>query len=281
MATLLEVRDLHTHFFARSGVFEAVRGVELSLASGELLGLVGETGSGKSVTARSIIRLVPPPGRIVRGQVLFDGQDLLGRSEEELRRLRGSEIAIVVQNPRAALNPVMRVGEQIMNVVRAHRQAGRRDAEAEAVAMLRAVGIPDPARRFQEYPHRLSGGMAQRILIAMAMINRPRLLIADEPTTGLDVTFQAQVMDLMLDLVRERGSSVLLVTHDLGLVAQYCRRVAVMAEGQIVEQGTVETIFEAPRHAYTRRLLAAALGDPTVAASAGADAGLGGAAVPA
>jgi ABC-type dipeptide/oligopeptide/nickel transport system ATPase component len=281
MAPLLEVQDLHTHFFTRQGVFEAVRGVDLRLEQGELLGLVGETGSGKSVTARSIIQLVPPPGRIVRGRVLFGGRDLVKESPEAVRRLRGNEIAIVVQNPRAALNPVLRVGDQIVNVLRAHRRAGRREAMSEAVAMLRAVGIPDPERRAREYPHRLSGGMAQRALIAMALINRPRLLIADEPTTGLDVTVQAQVMDLMVALVRERGSSILLVTHDLGLVAQYCQRVAVMAEGRIVESGTVEAVFQAPQQPYTRALLRAALGEPLEGEVAETDADDRGAVVPA
>lgn len=257
MGALLEVRDLHTHFFTRRGVFEAVRGVTLRLAEGEMLGLVGETGCGKSVTARSIIQLVPPPGRIVRGRVEFDGRDLVQEPAETVRQMRGKEIGIVVQSSRAALNPVLRVGVQMADVIRAHRRLGRREAADDVLAMLHAVRLPDPERWAREYPHRLSGGMAQRVMIGMALINKPRLLIADEPTSGLDVTVQTQVLDLMVDLVRERGSSVLLVTHDLGVVAQYCQRVAVMSAGQIVEEGQVEAVFRAPQHQYTRRLLAA------------------------
>jgi ABC-type dipeptide/oligopeptide/nickel transport system ATPase component len=261
---LLEVRDLHTHFFGRHGVVEAVRGVSLRLEQGEIFGLVGETGSGKSVTARSIIRMVPPPGRIVAGAITFAGRDLMSADDALMGRIRGAEIGIVVQNPRAALNPVRCVGDAMIDVVVAHRDVRRRAAEAEVLAMLEAVRVHDPWRVAHDHPHRLSGGMAQRVMIGMALLNRPRLLIADEPTSGLDVTVQAQVLDLMVDLVREQGSSVLLVTHDLSVVAQYCGRVAVMKAGQIVEEGAVDEVFRAPSHPYTRGLLAASDQEPEV-----------------
>ncbi|MFN9388344.1 MAG: ABC transporter ATP-binding protein [Betaproteobacteria bacterium] len=256
-APLLEVRDLVTEFRTRAGVLRAVDGVSFSIDAGETLALVGESGCGKSVTAFSLMRLIAdPPGRIAAGQVLFEGRDLLKLSETGIRAVRGERVAMIFQEPMTSLNPVMTVGEQIVEAIRQHRPVTRRAARVRAVALLEEVRIPDAARRFGEYPHRLSGGMRQRVMIAMALACEPRLLIADEPTTALDVTIQAQVLDLIDALKARLGMAVLLITHDLGVVAQHAQRVAVMYAGRIVEEAGVAELFSAPRHPYTEGLLA-------------------------
>ena len=256
-APLLEVRDLVTEFRTRAGVLRAVEGVSFSIDAGETLALVGESGCGKSVTAFSLMRLIAdPPGRIAAGQVLFEGRDLLKLSETGIRAVRGERVAMIFQEPMTSLNPVMTVGEQIVEAIRQHRPVTRRAARDRAVALLEEVRIPDAARRFGEYPHRLSGGMRQRVMIAMALACEPRLLIADEPTTALDVTIQAQVLDLIDALKARLGMAVLLITHDLGVVAQHAQHVAVMYAGRIVEEAGVAELFSAPRHPYTEGLLA-------------------------
>ncbi len=257
MTPLLDVRGLTMHFFLEDGVARAVDGVSFSLDRGRVLGLVGESGCGKSMTALSLIRLVPPPGRIVAGRVLLDDQDLLELSEREMRAVRGAGLAMVFQEPMTSLNPVFTVGSQIAEAIRLHTELGRKQAWARAVELLGEVGIPDPARRAGEYPHRLSGGMRQRVMIAMAISCAPRVLIADEPTTALDVTIQAEILDLLRTLRRRRGMSVLLITHDLGVVAQQADEVAIMYAGRIVEHAPVVEVFERPQHPYTQLLLAA------------------------
>jgi oligopeptide/dipeptide ABC transporter ATP-binding protein len=252
---LLEVRDLRTFFYTSRGVAHAVDGVSLSLDAGQTLGLVGESGCGKSVTSLSVMRLVGPPGRIVSGSVVFDGRDLLAVSDEEMRRVRGDDIAMIFQDPMTSLNPVYTVGNQIAEAVRLHQGAGRRAAWNRAVEMMELVAIPDPRRRAASYPYELSGGMRQRVMIAMALSCGPRLLIADEPTTALDVTIQAQILELLARLQREMHLALLLITHDLGVVAEVCDDVAVMYAGQIVEEGSVRQIFKEPSHPYTRGLL--------------------------
>ena len=254
---LLEVRDLCTHFFTDDGVVRAVDGVSYRLSAGETLAVVGESGSGKSVTSLSILRLVPsPPGRIVGGSIRFRGRDLLSLPESEMRAIRGREISMIFQEPMTSLNPVHTCGDQIAEVVRLHEKLGKAEARARAIEMLRLVGIPSPETRVDEYPHQMSGGMRQRIMIAMALVCRPAVLIADEPTTALDVTIQAQILDLLQRLRSEFGMAVLLITHDLGVVAETADRVAVMYAGQVVEQGDVRTVFRATRHPYTAGLLA-------------------------
>jgi peptide/nickel transport system ATP-binding protein len=256
-APLLAVRGLQTHFITSAGVARAVDGVSFEIAPGETLALVGESGCGKSVTAFSILRLIAdPPGRIVAGQILFEGSDLLSLSETEMRAVRGDRVAMIFQEPMTALNPVMTIGDQIAEAVRQHRTLDRRSAWRRTVELLQQVRIPDAARRAHDYPHRLSGGMRQRAMIAMALACEPKLLIADEPTTALDVTIQAQILDLIDDLKRDLGMSVLLITHDLGVVAQHAQRVAVMYAGRIVEQAPIEALFVRPLHPYTRGLLA-------------------------
>ena len=254
---LLDVRGLQTHFRSRGRVAKAVDGVHFSVDAGETLALVGESGCGKSVTAFSILRLIAdPPGRIAGGEILFEGQDLLRLPEAQMRAIRGDRIAMIFQEPMTSLNPVFTIGEQIAESVMLHRGASRRDATRRAVELLDMVGIPEAGRRVHEHPHRLSGGMRQRVMIAMALACEPRLLIADEPTTALDVTIQAQILDLIDDLKRGTGMGVLLITHDLGVVAQHSQRVAVMYAGRIVEQARTEDLFAAPNHPYTRGLLA-------------------------
>jgi peptide/nickel transport system ATP-binding protein/oligopeptide transport system ATP-binding protein len=260
--TLLHVEDLHTHFVSRTldnelRVAKALNGVSFSLEAGRVLGLVGETGAGKSLTATSIMGLLRPPARIVGGRALFQGQDLLAMDEAALNALRGRDIALVVQSPKSSLDPLSRIGDQLIRIRRAHRGGSDAEARQRAVAMLGALGIPDPARRMQAWPHELSGGMAQRVLIALALMNQPRLLIADEPTTGLDVTVQAQILDLLRDLVRRTGIGALIITHDLGVVAHYCDAMAVMYAGAIVESGPVRDIFRRPAHPYTQALIGA------------------------
>jgi len=238
------------------GALRAVDGVSLDVPRGKTLGLVGESGSGKSVTALSVLRLIAtPPGRIVSGSIVYGGKNLLELPERELRDLRGNRIAMIFQDPMTSLNPVFRVGEQVAEALRVHGRAGRRAAAQRAVELLARVGIPDPAQRATEYPHQLSGGMRQRVMIAMALACGPDVLIADEPTTALDVTIQAQILDLLARLQRELGMSVLLITHDLGVVAEVCEEVAVMYAGQIVERARTTDLFRAPRHPYTAGLL--------------------------
>jgi oligopeptide/dipeptide ABC transporter ATP-binding protein len=252
---LLEVRGLSTSFHTDDGAVRAVTDVSFNVNRGEIMGLVGESGCGKSVTSLSIMRLVVPPGRIESGEVLFDGRDLLRISGREMRRLRGDSISMIFQQPTSSLNPVFDVGMQLGEVLEVHRQMTRRAARERALDLMRMVGIPDPRRRLGAFPHELSGGMAQRVMIAMALACEPELLIADEPTTALDVTIQAQILDVMRTLQRETGTAIILITHDLGVVAEMCDRVAVMYAGEIVEQSDVTTLFEKPMHPYTRGLI--------------------------
>jgi peptide/nickel transport system ATP-binding protein len=255
--TVLEVKNLKTVFFTNSGLFKAVDDLSFTVLRGETLAIVGESGCGKSVTALSVMRLVPdPPGRIVGGTVTLEGTDLLGLDEAAMRDVRGNRISMIFQEPMTSLNPVMRIGDQITEVVRLHRDVASKDAWKQAVDMLRLVRIPEPERRALEYPHQLSGGMRQRAMIAMALACRPALLIADEPTTALDVTIQAQILALMVDLQQRLGTGLILITHDLGVVAQTAQRVIVMYAGKKVEEATVEALFENPRHPYTRGLMA-------------------------
>ena len=254
--SLLTVQDLRTHFFTGEGVVRAVDGVTLSVRPGETLGLVGESGCGKTVTALSILRLVPdPPGRIVGGTICFDGRDLLRLPEEEMRSIRGCAISMIFQEPMTSLNPVFTVGEQVAEGIRHHQKVSRREAWDRAVEVLRRVKIPDPARRAYEYPHQLSGGLRQRVMIAMALALGPRLLIADEPTTALDVTIQAQIIELLMGLQEEMQMAVILITHDLGVIAETADRVVVMYAGRVVEEASAEQLFETPLHPYTQGLL--------------------------
>ena len=253
---LLSVQSLRTVFEARPEPVVAVDDVSFEIHKGETLGLVGESGSGKSVTAFSIIRLVQDPGRVVGGKVFFQGKDLLALPEDEMRRIRGAGIGFVFQEPMAALNPVMRVGAHIAEALTVHGLASRRDARARAVELLRAVRMVDPEKRVDDYPHQLSGGMRQRVMMAIALACKPPLVIADEPTTALDVTVQAQILELLRDMKREFDLSLLLITHDFGVIAETADRVAVMYRGRIVEQGPVREIFRNPQHPYTRGLLA-------------------------
>jgi len=255
MAPLLSVEGLQTHFETGEGVLRAVDGVSFSIERGEVLGLVGESGCGKSVTSLSIMRLVPPPGRVAAGRVLFEGEDLLAKDAEAMRRVRGARIAMVFQEPMTSLNPVFSIGDQIASAILAHSGAGRREAWQRTVEMLDLVQIPSPRQRARDFPHQLSGGLRQRAMIAMALGSGPALLIADEPTTALDVTIQAQILDLLRRLQAERGMSVLLITHDLGVVAELCHRVAVIYAGRIVEMAPVTSLFARPLHPYTRGLL--------------------------
>ena len=255
MAHLLEVRNLATHFPTRAGLVRAVDGVSFHLDRGELLGLVGESGCGKSMTALSIMRLIAPPGKIVSGEIPFDGRDLLKLSNRAMRDVRGNDIAMIFQDPMTSLNPVFTVGEQIAEALRLHRNLSRKDARNAAVDAMREVSIPDPAVRADDYPHQLSGGMRQRVMIAMALACDPKLLIADEPTTALDVTIQAQILELLNGLRKTRELAVLLITHDLGVVAEVADRVAVMYTGKIVEASPVNELFERPKHPYTEGLL--------------------------
>src|SRR6266567_4664882 len=255
MSHLLEVKNLATHFPTREGLVRAVDGVSFYLDRGELLGLVGESGCGKSMTALSVMRLVPPPGKIAAGEILFDGRNLLQVSNSEMRDVRGNDIAMIFQDPMTSLNPVFTVGEQIAEALRLHRKLSRPQAREGAIAAMREVAIPDPGTRVNDYPHQLSGGMRQRVMIAMALACDPKLLIADEPTTALDVTIQAQILDLLDNLRKTRELAVLLITHDLGVVAEVADRVAVMYTGKIVEESPVNELFAKPRHPYTEGLL--------------------------
>jgi len=252
---LLEVKNLKTYFYTEDGVVRAVDGVSFEVYPGEVLGLVGESGCGKSVTSLSIMRLISKPGRVDAGEILLDGQDLLRMPEEEMIKVRGNRISMIFQQPQTALNPVFKVGDQLAEVLNVHQDLGKEAGWKRAVQLLKMVGVPDPERRAEAYPHELSGGMAQRVMIAMALACVPELLIADEPTTALDVTIQAQILDLMRDLRREMGTSVILITHDLGVVAEMAERVAVMYAGEIVEQTDVNSLFDQPLHPYTQGLI--------------------------
>ncbi|HVV61851.1 MAG TPA: ABC transporter ATP-binding protein [Pseudolabrys sp.] len=256
-APLLEVDRLQTFFDLRHGVVKAVDGVSFALRPRETLAIVGESGCGKSITALSLMRLVPdPPGRIAGGSVKLAGVDLLALSEEEMRGVRGKEIAMIFQEPMTSLNPVLTIGSQIAEVLLLHENVGRHEAWQKAIAMLRLARIPEPEQRAKEYPHQLSGGMRQRAMIAMALACNPKVLIADEPTTALDVTIQAQILDIILDLQRELGTAVILITHDLGVVAETAQRVIVMYAGRKVEEAPVEELFARPQHPYTHGLMA-------------------------
>jgi oligopeptide/dipeptide ABC transporter ATP-binding protein len=252
---LLEVKGLKTYFYTEDGVVRAVDGVDFDVYPGEVLGIVGESGCGKSVTSLSIMRLIARPGRIDAGEILLDGENLLDLSEEEMSKVRGNRISMIFQQPQTALNPVFKVGDQLAEVLNVHQDMGKDAGWKRAVALLKMVGVPDPERRAEAYPHELSGGMAQRVMIAMALACVPEVLIADEPTTALDVTIQAQILDLMRDMRREMGTSVILITHDLGVVAEMAERVAVMYAGEIVEQADVNTLFDEPLHPYTQGLM--------------------------
>ncbi|MBC8794017.1 MAG: peptide ABC transporter ATP-binding protein [Tagaea sp. CACIAM 22H2] len=255
-APLLEIEDLRTWFFTSDGVVRAVDGVSYSVAPGETLAVVGESGCGKSVTAMSVLRLLPsPPARIVSGAIRFEGRDLLTASEAEMRKIRGNEISMIFQEPMTSLNPVFTVGRQIAETLELHQGLSAADAQARAVEMLELVRIPEAKRRADEYPHQLSGGMRQRVMIAMALACKPKLLIADEPTTALDVTIQAQILELMLDLKEKVGAAIVLITHDLGVVAETAQRVVVMYAGRKVEEATVADLFARPMHPYTRGLM--------------------------
>ena len=256
MPPLLEVRELHTEFRTGAGVVRAVDGVSFSVDPGETIAVVGESGSGKSVTALSVLRLVAdPPGRITEGQILFDGRDLLGLSLAEMREIRGRDIGMVFQEPMTSLNPVLTISRQITETLEQHQGADRGSAERRALELLQMVGIADPARRLKQYPHQLSGGMRQRVMIAVALACNPKLIIADEPTTALDVTIQAQILELMKSLTHELNVAQIIITHNLGVVARYASRVNVMYAGRIVEAGEADAIYHDPRHPYTMALL--------------------------
>jgi peptide/nickel transport system ATP-binding protein len=252
---LLQISNLTVHFHTEDGIVEAVDGVDLSIRSGEIMGVVGESGSGKSVTALAILRLIRPPGRIIPGEIRFEDRNLLELSEEEMRPLRGSHISMIFQSPRTSLNPVLSAGWQIERLLRLHKKEDSGTARDHAIQMLKEVGIPAPERVYHEFPHQLSGGMCQRIMIAMALVTNPRLLIADEPTTGLDVSIAAQILDLLKEMGERTGATILLITHDLGVVAGCCDRVAVMHAGQIVETADVKDLFHRPLHPYTLKLI--------------------------
>ena len=254
---ILQVKGLQTSFYTRAGAIRAVTGVDFQVNKGEVLGLVGESGCGKSVTSLSILGLVGEPGVVEAGEVLFGGRDLLTLSDDEMRKIRGDRIAMIFQQPQSSLNPVMKVGPQIAEALLIHRDLDQKGAKARSLELMEMVGIPDPKARYEAYPFEMSGGMAQRVMIAIALSCEPELLIADEPTTALDVTIQAQILDLMRMLQQETGTAIVLITHDLGVVAEMCDRAAVMYAGEIVEQTDVRTLFAEPRHPYTQGLIGA------------------------
>jgi peptide/nickel transport system ATP-binding protein len=253
---LLEIKGLKTYFFTEEGVVRAVDGIDLHIDKGETLGVVGESGCGKTVTALSVMKLIPmPPGKIVEGQMLYEGRDLVTLPPAQMRKVRGKEISMVFQEPMTSLNPVFTIGEQIAEAIRLHEGLGRRAAMDKTVEMLKIVHIPNPERRVKEYPHQLSGGMRQRVMIAMALSCNPKLLIADEPTTALDVTIQAQILELLNELKAKLGMAVLLITHDMGVIAETAQRVMVMYAGKVVEEAPVKELFKEPLHPYTQGLL--------------------------
>jgi peptide/nickel transport system ATP-binding protein len=253
---LLEVRNLKTYFFTEDGVVKAVDGVDFSVDRGEVLGLVGESGCGKSVTSLSIMRLIGIPGKVVAGEIIFDGRNLLELSESEMVHMRGNRISMIFQQPQSSLNPVFKVGDQVAEVLQIHQNMNKEESWKKAVELLRLVGIPDTEKKAHAYPHEMSGGQAQRVMIAMALALNPQLLIADEPTTALDVTIQAQILDLMRDLRTHTDTAVILITHDLGVISEMADRVAVMYAGRIMEQADIKTLFAHPLHPYTQGLLA-------------------------
>ena len=256
MATLLEVKDLRTYFFTMDGVVKAVDGVSYDLEEGETLGLVGESGCGKSVSALSLMRLIPdPPGKIIGGEILLDGEDVLKVGMEDMREIRGAKIAMVFQEPMTSLNPVLTIERQITETLQLHMGMSKQESRRESVNLLARVGIPDPDSRIKQYPHQFSGGMRQRVMIAMALSCNPRLIIADEPTTALDVTIQAQILDLMKSLTSESGVALIVITHNLGVVARYADRVNIMYAGKVIERGSAREIYANPRHPYTVGLL--------------------------
>ena len=252
---LLSVRDLKTSFFTHVGEVKAVRGISFDVNEGEVLGIVGESGSGKSVTSLSIMGLLQYPGRVVDGEILLNGEDILTYSKDQMRKVRGKEIAMIFQDPMTSLNPVYTIGNQVMEMILEHEKMTKREARARAIEMLKLVGIPAAEKRIDSYPHEFSGGMRQRVMIALALSCNPKLLIADEPTTALDVTIQAQILSLIKSLNKQFGMTTMLITHDLGVVATVCDKVAVMYGGLIMEYGTVDEIFYHPRHPYTMGLL--------------------------
>ena len=254
--SLLEVRNLKTYFFTDDGVVKAVDGVDFVVGRGEVLGLVGESGCGKSVTSLTIMRLIGIPGKVVAGEIIFDGRDLLKLSEAEMVHMRGNRISMIFQQPQSSLNPVFKIADQVAEVLQIHQNMGKDESWKKAVELLRVVGIPDPETKAHAYPHEMSGGQAQRVMIAMALALNPQLLIADEPTTALDVTIQAQILDLMRDLRTRIDTAIILITHDLGVIAELADRVAVMYAGRIVEQTDVRTLFKHPMHPYTQGLMA-------------------------
>ncbi len=255
METLLSVHDLKTYFYTSDGPVRAIDGLSFDLIKGAVFGLVGESGCGKSVTALSIMRILPPAGKVVSGRIIFKNEDLLGKTESEMRRIRGGEISMIFQEPIASLNPLFKIGYQIEEAILAHLKISKRDAKKRVVELLKAVGMPSPETRVGDYPHQLSGGMCQRAMIAMAMACEPSLIIADEPTTALDVTIQAQILDLLRKIREESGTSMIMITHDLGIIAETADSVAVMYTGRIVESTDTKTIFRDPRHPYTIGLL--------------------------
>lgn len=252
---LLKIQDLHVHYYTYAGVVHALNGANLEVREGEVVGLVGETGCGKSTMGHAIVGLITHPGRIIRGHIFFDGVDLASLNSEELREVRRTKISYVFQDPTAALNPVVKIGDQIAEAVMANREVKRKEALSHAITLLGMTGIPNPERVVNQYPHELSGGMRQRVMIAIGLAKEPKLIIADEPTSNLDVTIQAQILDLMLDLRKRLQTSILLITHDMGIVAQLCEKVAVMYAGIVVEMGPVRKIFKEPLHPYTQGLL--------------------------
>jgi len=254
---LLEISDLRTYFFTEAGVVKAVDGVSVDVDNGETIGLVGESGSGKSVTAQSALRIVPKPGKIVGGSIKFEGQDLLVKTEEDMRKLRGPKMAVVFQDPTTSLNPVYTVGKQLTDIISLHRNLTKGEAQKSALRILERVGIPEPEKRLKAYPHELSGGMKQRVAIARALSCEPKLLFADEPTTNLDVTIQAQVLDLLKQLQKELGMTMVMITHDMGIIADMARRVTVLYAGKVMEVADTVTLFTVPKHPYTEALLKA------------------------
>ncbi len=255
MEKLLEVKDLHTSFFTPAGEVKAVNGISFSLEKGKVLGIVGESGSGKSVTAYSILQILANPGKIVSGSVKLHGEELVGASKDKMRTVRGNKISIIFQDPMTSLNPVYTIGNQLMEAIRLHTKRNKTEAKARAIEMLELVGINEPEKRIKQYPHELSGGMRQRVMIAMALACEPDILIADEPTTALDVTIQAQILDLMKDLQKKLGMAIIMITHDLGVVAEMCDEVIVMYAGEVCERGTADEVFYNPKHEYTKGLL--------------------------